>query len=361
MTFTMSILAREITAAISACAQIVDSHSQIPILRCTRIAVADGMASFTATNTDQSVVAKAACDGSGIICVDTAALSAKVQTLKPDSIVSFVGDGKSVTITQGRTKWVAPVLVDDMPVFAEIDAVSVSVDASFIKGLEQCMPAAEPDGSARAYLQGVYLDGDRIVATDGRQLRIVQHSATLADSILVPNRAASKIAGMFSDGAEVRCSKLAVSFSTDRLTMRTKLVDATFPAYRRVVPVGSDGLVRVGAQELLGAITRAAAIRASGEKAGSFINMQMRIRESEIEMFARNNDGEEGSDFTQSERLSGSDVDIGFSGAWLIASVKSLDCDNIEILYGGQGDPVVMRPINSPIENIRVVMPRHFS
>ncbi len=87
----------------------------------------------------------------------------------------------------------------------------------------------------------------------------------------------------------------------------------------------------------------------------------MRVREGEIEMFARNSDGEEGSDFTSCERISGPDVDIGFAGAWLIASVKSLDCDNIEIAYGGQGDPVVMRPINAAMENIRVVMPRRFS
>ncbi len=361
MNFQMQIMAREIAQAISLCAQVVDAGSKIPILRCTRIEVADGMASFMATNTDQTVVAKAACEGAGVICVDTQALDAKVKTLKLDAIVNFAGTEKSVVITQGRTRWVAPVLIDDMPAYREIDAPSVRVDAGFIKGVEQCKPAADLLGGGREYLQGVYLDKDRIVATDGRQLRIVQHGADIVGRILVPSRAADHITGMFPDGAELRCSEHAASFANDHLTLWTKLIDATFPDYRRVVPTNSKGLVQVGAQELLQAITRAAAIRATGEKSGSFINMQLRIRESEIEVFTRNTDGEEGSDFAPCERVSGGDIDIGFSGAWLIASVKSLDCDNIEILYGGQGDPVVMRPINSAMENIRVVMPRMFS
>lgn len=361
MTFTMSIMAREIATAIGHCANVADNASKIPVLKCTRISVADGMATFLATNSDQTVLAKAACEGAGVALIDTAALDAKVRTLKPDQIVNFKGDDKSVTITQGRTRWVAPVLMDDMPAYQDIEGDPVKVDASFIKGVEQVKPAAEPVGSAREYLQGVYLDGDRIVATDGRQLRIVQHGVAVGERILLPGRAVDKLTSMFPDGADVRCSHLAASFSTEHLTLRTKLIDATFPDYRRVVPSDQSGLVQVGAQELLQAITRAAAIRASGEKSGSFINMQMRIREGEIEVFTRNGEGEEGSDFTQCERVSGTDIDIGFSGAWLIASVKSLDCDNIEILYGGQGDPVVMRPINAAMENIRVVMPRRFT
>lgn len=357
----MQIMAREIAHAISMCGQVVDSASKIPVLRSTRISVADGMASFYATDTNQSVQAKAACEGAGVVLIDTQALDAKVRTLKPDMTVNFKGDDKSVTITQGRTRWVAPVLMDDMPPYQAIDAAPVWVSADFIKGMEQCMPASEQAGSPREYLAGVYLDGDRIVATDGKQMRIFQHGVSVVGTVLVPSRAAAKITAMFPDGAEVRCSNLAASFSTEHLTLRTKLVDATFPDYRRVLPASQPGLVQVGAQELLQAITRAAAIRASGEKSGSFINMQMRIRESEIEVFTRNTDGEEGSDFTPCERVSGADMDIGFSGAWLIACVKSLDCDNIEISYGGQGDPVVMRPINSAVENIRVVMPRVFS
>ena len=94
---------------------------------------------------------------------------------------------------------------------------------------------------------------------------------------------------------------------------------------------------------------------------GTDSSVELRERENEIEMFARNAEGEEGIDYAACSRQAGGDMDIGFSGAWLIASVESFDCDEIEILYGGQGDPVLMRPVNSAVEDIRVVMPRRFS
>lgn len=364
MTFTLNILAREITAAIAACASVVDSHSQIPILRCTRIHVADGQASFTATNTDQTVVAKAACEGAGTICIDTAALSAKVQTLKPDATVSFAGDGKSVTITQGRTRWVAPVLLDaDFPHFTDLDEEPVNVGKDFIAGLKQCIPAVDV-GDTRYYLEGAHLDGDRVVATNGKQLRIVQHGTTIAHKVTIPAKAVNKIVAMFPEGAAVRTTQNTISFSTPSLMMKTKVAEGEYPAYRRITEGAATdhhSVISVRPDAFSEALARAIAIKASGEKAGSFINIQLRFREGEIEFFTRNTDGEEGSDFALCERLAGEDADIAFNGAYLASSIQSLDCANVEISYGPHSSPIIMRAAGSERENVRLIMPRKFA
>jgi DNA polymerase-3 subunit beta len=359
MSFTMQIMAREIAASISMCAQVVDAGSQIPILKATRISVMDGMASFMATNTDQTVVAKAACEGSGVVCIDTQALDAKVKTLKGDQIVNFKGDDKSVTVTQGRTRWVVPALLDDMPAYAEVDGAPVNVGEDFIKGLAQCLPAAETNDS-RPYLMGAFLDGDRIVTTDGKQVRVFQHDATLVHKVTLPTRAAAKVASMFPGGASVRTSPNAMSFSTEVLTMKTKLVGGAYVDYRRVIPEGLPGSLQVLTADFIAALSRASAIRASGEKSGAFINAIMCIRESELEFRTRNNDGEEGSDTIEIERIGGADLDIAFKGEWLLAAVKSIDLPRVEILYRAARDPIVIRPYKGEFENIRLVMPRAF-
>lgn len=354
----MSIMARETAHAISMCAQVVDAGSKIPILKCTRISVADGMAEFMATDTNQTVVAKAACEGDGIILIDTQALDAKVRTLKADQIVNFKGDDKSVTITQGRTRWVAPVLMDDMPAYVEIEGDAVAVGEDFIEGLKQCLPAAEIGG--RYYLAGAHLDGDRIVVTDGKQVRLFQHDAILPHKMIVPKIAADKIISMFPEGAAVRSSELAASFSTDTLTLKTKMVDGTYPDYRRVIPANHPGALQVLTADFVAALSRAVAIRASGEKSGTFINTRMCIRESEIEFRTVNQDGEEGSDFCEIERASGADIDITFKGEWLLAAIKSIDLPRVEILYGDKIEPIIIRPYKGEFENLRLVMPRAF-
>ena len=359
MTFTMSILAREITAAIAACAQIVDSHSQIPILRCTRIAIADGMASFTATNTDQSVVAKAACDGAGIICVDTAALSAKVQTLKPDAVISFVGDGKSVTITQGRTRWIIPLLnPDDFPfaqVASQLDGEPIEMDAATIASLAVARGAVLP--GAPSNYAGVWIDGGHIVAVDGRQMRILK--GIDGPSCVLPHVAIDKIVAMFKDdGARVRVSESAAQFTSATLLLKTKLMEAKPSDWRAGLTrfdSQSVNVCTVDAELFMQACKRAAAIQASGEKAGSFINMQVKFRDDRIDILTRNREGEEGNDAV--ECMGGANSDVGVNGGLLIAALDTLS-GRIEVRYGVPRDAVIMRDASG---SVRVVFPRIFS
>lgn len=350
MTFTLNILAREITAAIAACASVVDSHSQIPILRCTRIHVADGQASFTATNTDQTVVAKAACDGAGVICIDTAALSAKVQTLKPDATVSFAGDGKSVTITQGRTRWVAPVMIDDFPVQVakSLDAEGIIVHPEYMWAIAEVQGVIDP-GHAMLAITGVRLQDRRVIATDGKRARVVTLDRDIPVPATLPGRFAAKLAGMFPDGGLLRATETLLSLETPNLMVNSRLVDGHYPDIDRIIGGFKPKLVNTitcGTDDLIAAMKRAGAIAASGEKATSFLNMQLRFREGEIEVVTRNLSGEEGETAVAAKRT-GADADIGFNGYQLIDDISSMDSETISIAYADSETPVIITAGNS--------------
>lgn len=359
MTFSLRIMARELASAIKSCAQVSDTSGKIPILKTTLIDAKSGTASFTATNTDQTITARAACEGDASFCIDTATLAAKISTLRSDQPVSIDGDDKSVTISQGRTKWKMPILpAEDFPNTGTVNGDPVTVTDEFAAAILAVAPVvATAFGLPHA---GVLIDGNKIVATDGKQLRLVEITPTFPRSAILPPRACSLIPA----NCEVRIDEWGASFTTDALTFKTKLISGQFPDYPRVVASFSGELVNsanVDREQFLASLERASAIKASGEKQGTFINMQLRFRDEEIEVFTRNHiEGEEGSDFVACERTGG-DSDVGFNGSMIIAAVQSLTSETVTIRYGKASSPVIIEPLNSKGENIRVVMPRAFS
>lgn len=359
--FQMSIMAREITAAIAACAQVVDSHSQIPILGATHISIAGGVASFTATNSDQTIIARAACEGQGIACIDTAKLSAKVQSLRPDSAVNFEGDSKTVTVVQGRTKWIAPLLnPDDFPfaqIAGQLEGDAIEMDAVTIASL--AIARGSVLVGAPSNYAGVWLSDGHIVAVDGRQMRIMVGIDCLP--CVLPPTTVDKVTALFKGGARVRVSENAAQFTSESLLLKTKIIDAKPSDWRggmKKFEGTSVNACTVNADLFQQACKRAAAIQASGEKSGSFINMQVRFRADMIEIFTRNRDGEEGNDSV--ECIGVEDSDVGVNGGLLIDALGTLD-GRLTVQYGTPRDAVIMRPEGTGTENVRVVFPRIFS
>lgn len=354
MTFNLTIKAGDIAGAMAACAQFVDSASKIPILKATRIAVS-GAVTFTATNVAQTVVATAQGEGSGVVCVDTQALASKVSALKPSEHVSMTADGQFLHVSQGRTKWKLPVLLDDFPPQPTVEGKAVELDSAFMVALKQTAGALAPERGP--VFSGVWVDGKSVMGTDGREFRLNEISKKLPACIL-PSSVIAKLPGLFPDGAKVVIGPLRATFSTETLTVSTQLVEAQAADWKRIVANAREKTVHactVPAAAFISAVKRASTIRASGEKAGSFINLQLRFRATEIEVFTRNSDGEEGSDFVACE--GGADADVGFAGGMLIENAESLDAQTIAIAYGTQSDPIIM----SAGTSYRIVMPRMFS
>lgn len=357
----MQIMARELSAAIAACATVADANSKIPILRTTRIAIDGGFASMIATNTEQTITVRAACAGSGVTCIDTGLLSAKIMTLRPNEPVVFEGDGKFVAISQGRTKWRVPVLLDDFPLPTPVDGEPVKLGKDFIAALNQAFSVIDPGGPS--FISGAFIGGKTVMATNGKTARIIEFDGNLPRDTIIPARVVGRVTAMFPDGATVTTSENAATFSTEFVTLKTRLVEGIFPDIRRVISSFDQSLVNtftVDADEFSGVIMRASAIGKSGEKSGAFINMQLRIRADEIEIATRNLNGEEGSDFCRCERT-GEDADIGIKGDDLVLAVQSMPSDTYQVRYGGKENPFVMSPLGSTRENIRVIQPRIFS
>lgn len=362
MTFTLTSKASSIAAAIAACAQAVDSGAKIPILKTVRIAADGSTVTAVATNTDQTILTRFDADGSGVICVDAAMLASKLATLRPDIDVKFDGDDKTVTISQGRSKWKMPIYLDDFPmqVAEPVAGDPVKVGREFIAALKIVSPAVQK-GSVNAYA-GVWLDGKDVAAADGKQFRAITMAVDLGLHILPPDPVA-KIVSMFPNGGDIVISESRAMITAGGLTLITKLFDGKPYPWRAPMAKFRDKAVNscvVVASELVASIRRAAAIQASGEKSGSFVNMQIRFREDEIEIFTRNHGGEEGFDAVPCHDRVGGDLDVGINGGTFLTNIETFS-DTIRILYGSSpDDQIIIEPVVGD-GNFRAIMPRVFA
>jgi DNA polymerase III sliding clamp (beta) subunit (PCNA family) len=362
VTFSLNIMAREIASAIAACAQIVDHNSKIPILKTTRISVDGGFVTFMATNTDQTIMARAACEGAGTICIDVPSLDLKIKSLRPDKIVRIEGDDKIVTITQDRTKWKVPVLLDDWPmaVTKPVDGDHVAVGRDFVSALKQTIGLVNSAHPTPA-LTGVQVDDNRIRSTDAKRMRSVGISP-VGFNFIMPLAIASKLLTLTPDGGALRVDGNRMSISTDFLTVISRLVPGPFPDLDKAIARFSDRLkstATADANELLASLRRSGSIGQTGEKQNAFLNMQLRFRDDEVEIFARNLDGEEGTDFSRIQR-NGIDADIGVVGNEVIDEIDSLDCDTVSIEYGDAETPIMISAVGRTSPSFRIVQARTF-
>jgi DNA polymerase III sliding clamp (beta) subunit (PCNA family) len=373
--FTLNCMANQLSAAMNAAATVSDRGIKVPIVQATRIEVKDGTAFFIATNTDQSIRKHIAADGSGLVHLNTEALASKVRALRQTAPVSIVGDEKGVTIEQGRTKWKLPALVNNGAYDFEassgpLEGKKITIPAGqLIAAAKAVQPAFSTDAD-RYYLSGAFFDftgGELVaVATDGNLLHAVQFPGTFEamDGLLMPPEAIAAIATLYAEADSLSLVATDDAFTLDdgETLFRSKMIEGSFPAWRRVVPK-TIGAAHLDCGEFIAAIERASAIReVQGSKgAGRYVPLTISLVGSELAIEASNRDGEEGHDFCAAER----DDDMEFvrvvaAGKLLVALRSFGQVDRVVLEFKEQTTPptpFILRREVSDTSDFRLIQP----
>lgn len=365
MVFRLRLMARELHNCIQAANVVTDTGVKIPVLMSTHIAVENGRATFTATNTDQTVSCRAACEGEGATLLNTAMLLSKAAVLKQDAPVDFVGsdDGRTVTASQGRAKWVMPCLPpDDFPhvVVSPVNAEPVKLNMQDVFGnLQAARDGIDP--RVPDIRQGVYFDfedGLRLVGCAKATVHVAQVPFEKIEyqSFVMPEKAVLHLESLFKgvSTAEIRVSDLAFSIDSDGIFFKSKLLEGSYVPYRRIIPESYAGTVLVDATEFSNAVKRTLAIRDDGK------SLKLKIRfDEDISITARNVDGEESEDMCRAD-ITGEPMEFTMSNVKLLRALASLDCDVLKIQYTARDKAIFFSPNGSTRENFRAVAPMMF-
>lgn len=326
-------LARLLTSVTKA----VESKKTIPILSTVRL-VADGTTLHaTATNLDIEITGSIPADGALSCCVDAKLLAGIVS--KAGSDVTLEHDGTTLTVRSGRSRFKLPTLpVEDFP-----DLTAGEFTATFeadLSSLFASVAFAVSTEETRYYLQGVYLEPTAATATDGHRLAHTKlaypgYDLPSFEPVIVPSKTVALWpkgnANVSLSGTKIRVQTAATDGTS--VTMTSKLIDGTYPDYKRVIPTQNDKYVLADKAALQAAVARVSTV---ADQRGRAVKLE--IAPGQVGLSVRGD--AEATDSVEVD-YSGEPLEIGFNSAYLAEILANVPSETVRIALNDAGSPTL--------------------
>jgi DNA polymerase-3 subunit beta len=250
----------------------------IPILTAITLRVDTADVWVAAANFEQCITAtvQAEVESGGVIAVPGKRLLDLIAGFPDDATVSLTAHPSHVEIHSGASTYRLPRLAEQEvpdPLSAGDGARRVELTRDRALRLFERVAFAVAEKDPRYYYCGVHLhavDGRlAAAAADGKTLaRVVLDIPLPADaaSIIVPNAGVALIIKLLKQlprahaPVSLAWSERVVEVVTANFSIASKLVDGTFPDYRRIIPTASSNFVVVARTDLKAVLARLEAV-----------------------------------------------------------------------------------------------------
>ena len=351
---------------------IVERKNSIPILSNVLAEARSGELRISATDLDVSLRCGCAAQvvEEGAVTLGAKKLYEIVRSL-PESDVSVRVEGDAwarIKCERVEIK-MAGLPGEDFPSLPEArPGKAVDIPVTVLRGLIQRTAFAITAEDARYYLAGALLvldkDAAAMVATDGHRLAWAQRKASLkvaeTTRVLVPRKAIAELAHLIEDmgGEEVVSFQQGeghLIFAAGGRTLASKVVEAQFPAYEKVVGVTGDKKVAVGREVLQTAIRRVSLLSSERGRA-----VRLSLSDGRLEVSASSPELGEARESLPLE-YAGEAVEIGFNAQYLLEFLAVVGTDEVALEVKDAESQGLLRPVGEDGGDYRyVVMPMRF-
>ncbi|HPR10424.1 MAG TPA: DNA polymerase III subunit beta [Candidatus Saccharibacteria bacterium] len=254
------------------------NRNPLPILNNVLIKTIDGRLSLSATNLEIAITEKigSKVKEEGAITVPARLMQEYISSLPGGVLDLELTDNKLHISTDQYSSTINGVVADEFPSFPELaESVSWNIPSKECKkGLHQVVFAASNDES-RPVLTGLYLHTVNgalfAAATDSYRLaekKLIKTSQEI--SLLVPADAMQELLRILPDtidNVSVTADAQQVLFKAGDIELVTRLIDATYPDYKKLIPRTYSTTATLARDELV-SITKVSSLFAR-ESAGS--------------------------------------------------------------------------------------------
>ncbi len=345
----------------------VERRTAVPILANVFIDARARDVSLRATdlNIEVTVPCPAEVTAQGVTTVNAEVLANIVRKCPSGSQLAVTLDGGNVRIVCGRAKYQLPTLpADDFPQLSGVErGANFEMTSTELRALFEATRFAISTDETRYYLNGIYLhaDGEHLaaVATDGHVLS--RKSVTLPPQahgipgVIVPRKTVAELLKFLPErevNIEVSVSSARIAVRLGGAEMVSKLIDGTFPDYKRVIPSDHSGRAIVPRLALIAVVERVALI---AEEKGKGIALTFGADELRVSV----DNPERGSarDAVAECAYDGAPVTVGFNWRYLLDELRASGSDQIAMLLIGVDGPVRIEEVDGDGSHVMVIMP----
>ena len=342
---------------------VVERRNTIPILNNVMLEVKSGNLSITGTDMDIAIVdvAEIQGQGDGVTTTPAGSLFDIVKKLPEGAQISANLDGDNLIVSAGRSEFKLPTLSpDEFPRMAGGEMpTSFKIGANELLELINNTRFAISNEETRYYLNGIYLhetDGVlRAVATDGHRLAKAETPAPDGTKdmpgVIIPKKAIGELHRMLEQTDEevkVTLSTSKIKFELKSAILTTKLVDGTFPDYKRVIPQGNPESFKIDCNLFTEAVERVSTL-----SDGKMAPIKVTVGKGTLNFFASNPQLGTATDELEVE-YSGSELEIGFNARYLMDIATQIKNNDMVFELKDGSSPSIIK--NSDNDNVLYVL-----
>lgn len=358
-------------AALQSVAGVINNNTVIPILKDVLFEVSDAGLRLTATDLQNTLITtlKVEAKDYGSIAVPAKVLLDTLKTLpeQPLSIYFDTKINKMELVTEGGKYKISCEKAADFPKVPSLESAGTfnkPVEGSVLRSaIQKCMFAIS-DNDLRPAMTGMLLGisptGTAIVATDAHKLVECTYASLQgpkAEQIIVAKKAVGLLKQLLASvegTVEVHYARNHVFIQAGALRLISRLVDARYPDYAKVIPQNNPNVLRINRLELIFALRR---IVLFSNKTTYQVILQ--CGGEKLQLSAQDIDFSNEATETLNCSYEGESLEIGFNARIVQESLQVLESDEVEIRMNKATNAAVLKPVvqSAGEEALILIMP----
>ncbi len=350
---------------------IVERNNTIPVLANVLMEAEGEELRFLAT--DLQVALRSKCAASvakgGRLTLPAKKLFEIIRVL-PETEVRIEQDKSGVKVAADRfDSRMQTMPADDFPSLPHANGEStLSLPAARLGEMIARTQFATTSDDTRYFLNGVLLVAGAgqfsLVATDGHRLSLVQsklegEGPAEEVRVILPKKTVSELARLLPDvegDIQYERQENHLFFRVGDRVLISRMIEAQFPAYERVVPKGNDKSVEFDRERLANALKRVALLSPERSRAVKFS-----IEEGKVEVSSSSPEFGEAKETILVDDYKGKPLSIGFNGQYVLQFLDVVGTTQVVLELKDEVSQAVMKPVGAEgYEYTYVLMPMRF-
>ena len=353
---------KNLSKALTLVDRVISKNPVLPILNNILLKVENGRLKVSATNLEIGInyTLGAKVDESGEIAVPARIFSDFVKNLEGDKLNLISKNNILIINTEKYKTQILGFDPKDFPIIPKIkNDVLFLISSKILKSALSTVLDSMAISETRPELSGAYIqfESNKFILAATDSFRLVEKIFELKQknnlSFILPRGTVLeliRILGELNEDIQIRYSDNQVSFCTDDLELVSRLIDGSYPDYKKVIPEKYISKVLIKKEEL------ERNIRLAGLFSSSIADINLNCDSKITTITAKNSDKGDIQIVVES-LLKNEPFNISINHHYLLDGLKIIPTEHVVIEYTGPGSPIVIRPENDNKDLTYLIMP----